>query len=113
MRQICSQLEGSVESTIPKKPSSLCSVGQLPVLNGVHGFLNVAELVVSIVLVVVTDVGEVVGLSVVGEVVVLRVVGEVVGLSVVGEVVGLTISVTGTLVGSLGFILQHTLPQQV
>ena len=65
MRQICSQLEGSVESTIPKKPPSFCLLGQPPVLNGTHWFLNVTAVVVSVVLVVVTVVGGGVGLVVV------------------------------------------------
>ena len=68
MRQICSQLEGSVESTIPKKPSSFCVLGQPPVLNGTHWFLKVTAVVVTVVLfVVAVGVGFVVdGLVVVG-----------------------------------------------
>ena len=65
MRQISSQLEGSVESTIPKKPPSSCVLGQPPVLNGKHWFLNVTAVVVSVVLVVATVVGVGVGLVVV------------------------------------------------
>ena len=100
MRQICSQLEGSVESTIPKKPSSFREVGQPPVLNGTHWFLNVTAVVVSVGLFVVAVVG--VGLIVVVD-----------GLVVLGVVWGYAVNMlpSGVWVGSFGLILQHSLPK--
>ena len=93
---MCSQLEESVESTIPKKPSSSCVLGQPPVLNGTHWFLNVTAVVVSVGLVVFA-----VGL------VVFAVVG--VGLGVVevglGDVGVGCCPGTGVSVGSFGFTL--------
>ena len=100
MRQISSQLEGSVESTIPKKPSSSCVLGQPPVLNGTHWFLNVTAVVVSVGLFVVAVVG--VGLIVVVD-----------GLVVLGVVGGYAVNTSGSgvWVGSFGLILQHSLPK--
>ena len=92
MRQICSQLEGSVELTIPKKPSSFCLLGQPPVLNCTHWFLNVTAVVVPVVLVVVTDVD---------------------GLVVAGVVSSGGAAVSAVTVTSFGSILQHKPPQQV
>ena len=92
MSQICSQLEGSVESTIPKKPPSFCLLGQPPVLNGTHWFLNETAVVVPFVLVVVTDVD---------------------GLVVAGVVSSGVAAVTAVAVVSFGSILQQWPPQQV
>ena len=92
VRQISSQLEGSVESTIPKKPPSSCVLGQPPVLNGTHWFLNETAVVVPFVLVVVTDVD---------------------GLVVAGVVSSGGTAVSAVTVTSFGSILQHKPPQQV